>query len=103
MEIGVCSPSVVLLAVDPHETKPKSKRAGNCSTGLFLIPGNEETRGHGTVFFAKFWKQQLQELLQAATPRAFRGLTSKVSETLGSKAAVIGVNGDRPLVPQVQK
>ena len=35
---------------------------------LFLIPGSEETRGHGTTGMAKFWKQQLQELLQT-TPR----------------------------------
>ena len=35
---------------------------------LFLIPGSDETRGHGTTGMAKFWKQQLQELLQA-TPK----------------------------------
>jgi homoserine O-acetyltransferase/O-succinyltransferase len=33
---------------------------------LFLIPGSEETSGHGTVLAAKLWKQQLQEFLQAA-------------------------------------
>lgn len=37
---------------------------------LFLIPASEDTRGHGTVFFAKFWKQQLKELLQTAPRRA---------------------------------
>jgi hypothetical protein len=37
-------------------------------TGLPLIPASAETRGHGTTAFAKFWKQQLQELL-AAVPR----------------------------------
>ena len=36
---------------------------------LYLIPGSEETRGHGTTGMAKFWKGQLQELLQTA-PRA---------------------------------
>ena len=35
---------------------------------LFLIPGSDETRGHGTTGMAKFWKQQLQELLQG-TPK----------------------------------
>ena len=33
---------------------------------LYLIPGSEDTRGHGTTGMAKFWKQQLQELLQTA-------------------------------------
>src|SRR5260370_711278 len=33
---------------------------------LFLIPGSEDTSGHSTVYFAKFWKQQVQELLQTA-------------------------------------
>jgi homoserine O-acetyltransferase/O-succinyltransferase len=35
---------------------------------IYLIPGSEETRGHGTTLMAKFWKQQVQELLQT-TPR----------------------------------
>ena len=33
---------------------------------LFLIPASEETRGHGTIGMAKFWKGQLQELLVVA-------------------------------------
>jgi homoserine O-acetyltransferase/O-succinyltransferase len=33
---------------------------------LYLIPGSEETRGHGTTGMAKFWKGQLQELLAGA-------------------------------------
>ena len=37
---------------------------------LFLIPASEETRGHGTTGMAKFWKQQIQELLQSAPRRA---------------------------------
>ena len=32
---------------------------------FFLIPASEDTRGHLTTVFAKFWKQQLQEFLQA--------------------------------------
>ena len=35
---------------------------------LLLIPASSETRGHGTTGMAKFWKQQVQDLL-AATPR----------------------------------
>ena len=31
---------------------------------LFLIPASEDTRGHLTTIFAKFWKRQLQEFLQ---------------------------------------
>ena len=33
---------------------------------LFLIPASEETRGHGTTGMAKFYRQPLAELLQAA-------------------------------------
>ena len=36
---------------------------------LFLIPGSEDTFGHSTTGFAKFWKQQLQEFLQTAPRR----------------------------------
>jgi homoserine O-acetyltransferase/O-succinyltransferase len=36
---------------------------------LYLIPASEDTRGHGTTGMAKFWKQQLQELLQTAPKR----------------------------------
>jgi homoserine O-acetyltransferase len=35
---------------------------------VYLIPASEETRGHLTTGFAKFWKRELQDLLQA-TPR----------------------------------
>ena len=36
---------------------------------LFLIPASEDTRGHLTAAFAKFWKQQLQDLLATASRR----------------------------------
>jgi homoserine O-acetyltransferase len=39
---------------------------------LFLIPASEDTSGHGTVYFAKFWKQQVQELLQTPGLRKLR-------------------------------
>ena len=44
------------------------KRVKNAT--LFLIPASEETRGHGTTGMAKFWKQQIQGLLQSAPRRA---------------------------------
>lgn len=37
---------------------------------LYLIPASEETRGHGTTAFAKFYKTQLQELLRSTPERA---------------------------------
>jgi len=36
---------------------------------LHLIPSSEDTRGHGTAFFAKFWKQQVQDVLLTAPRR----------------------------------
>jgi homoserine O-acetyltransferase len=33
---------------------------------LHLIPASDETRGHGTTGLARFWKQQLADLLQTA-------------------------------------
>ena len=35
----------------------------------YLIPGSEETRGHGTLGNAKFWMPQLEQLLQTAPHR----------------------------------
>ena len=37
---------------------------------LHLIPASEDTRGHGTTGMAKFYAQQLRELLQTAPQRA---------------------------------
>ena len=39
------------------------------SARLFLIPGSEDTFGHGTTGFAKFWKQQVRDLLDTAPRR----------------------------------
>ena len=39
------------------------------SARLFLIPASEDTRGHLTTVFAKFWKQQVQDLLKTAPRR----------------------------------
>jgi homoserine O-acetyltransferase len=38
------------------------------SARLLLVPASEDTRGHLTVGFAKFWKQQLAQVLEE-TPR----------------------------------
>jgi homoserine O-acetyltransferase len=38
---------------------------------LYLIPASEETRGHGTTGFAKFYTKQLEQFL-AAVPAAVR-------------------------------
>ena len=35
---------------------------------LFLIPASDQTAGHGTTGQARFWKKELEQLLQA-TPR----------------------------------
>jgi homoserine O-acetyltransferase len=48
-----------LGTVERELTRVKSGR-------LYLIPASDETRGHGTTALARFWKQQLQELLQSA-------------------------------------
>ena len=68
----------VLLAINaaddernPPETglmERELKRVKNAR--LYLIPASDDTRGHGTTGMAKFWKQQVQELLQAAARRA---------------------------------
>jgi homoserine O-acetyltransferase len=48
-------------------TEAAIKRVKNAK--LYLIPASTETRGHLTTGDAKFYKQQLQELLQTAPPR----------------------------------
>jgi homoserine O-acetyltransferase len=55
---------------NPPETgimERELKRAKNAR--LFLIPASEDTRGHLTTGFAKFWQQPVQELLQTAPRR----------------------------------
>ena len=37
---------------------------------MYLIPGSEDTRGHGTTGMARFWKHKVDELLQTAPRRA---------------------------------
>jgi homoserine O-acetyltransferase len=55
---------------NPPETgimERELKRIKNAK--LMMIPASEDTRGHGTTFFAKFWKQQVQDLLRTAPRR----------------------------------
>jgi homoserine O-acetyltransferase/O-succinyltransferase len=55
---------------NPPETgimERELKRVKNAR--LFLIPASEETRGHRTTGFARFWKQPVQELLENAPRR----------------------------------
>lgn len=56
---------------DPPETGIMDRELKRVPNGkLYLIPASTETRGHGTVVMAKFWKQQLQEFLATAPHRA---------------------------------
>ena len=55
---------------NPPETglmERELKRIPNAK--LLLIPGSEETRGHGTTAMAKFWKKELEALLKSAPKR----------------------------------
>jgi len=67
----------VLLAINaaddernPPETGIMERELKRIRQGrLHLIPASEDTRGHGTTGMAKFWKQQVQELLTTAPRR----------------------------------
>lgn len=55
---------------NPPETGVMEREMKRVKNGrLYLIPASPDTRGHGTTGTAKFWKQQLQEFLQAAPRR----------------------------------
>jgi homoserine O-acetyltransferase/O-succinyltransferase len=55
---------------NPPETGVTEDAMKRVSHGrLYLIPASESTSGHGTTANARFYKQQLQELLQAAPQR----------------------------------
>lgn len=73
----ISAPLLAINAADDERNPPELgimerelKRVKNGR--LLLIPASEETRGHGTTGMAKFWKKELQELLQSA-PRRSRG------------------------------
>ena len=55
---------------NPPETGLLERELKRVKNGkLYLIPESEDTRGHGTTGMARFWKQQLQDFLQAAPRR----------------------------------
>ena len=55
---------------NPPETGMMERELKRMKNGrLYLIPASDETRGHGTTAMAKFYKQQLQDFLQAAPKR----------------------------------
>jgi homoserine O-acetyltransferase len=55
---------------NPPETGIMERELKRVKHGrLYLIPASEDTGGHGTVGRAKFWKRQLQDLLQSAPSR----------------------------------
>lgn len=57
-------------ARDPPETGLMERGIKRLKNGrLHLVPASEETTGHGTTGLARFYKQQLQEFLQAAPKR----------------------------------
>ena len=69
--------TAALLAIIPWMTSAIRRRLGimereikRVKNGkLYMIPASDDTRGHGTTANAKFWKQQLQELLEKAPRR----------------------------------
>lgn len=69
----ITAPLLAINSADDERNPPETglmtealKRVKNGS--LLLIPGSDQTAGHGTTAQAKFWKQELQALLQR-TPR----------------------------------
>jgi homoserine O-acetyltransferase len=56
---------------NPPETGIMEREIKRVKGGrLYVIPASEDTRGHGTTAMAKFWQQQLRELLATAPRRA---------------------------------
>ena len=55
---------------NPTETGIMEREIKRVKNGkLYLIPASDDTRGHGTTGMAKFYKQQLKELLDTAPRR----------------------------------
>jgi len=55
---------------NPPETGITERAFKRVKNGrLYLIPASEETRGHGTTGMAKFWKEELRQLLQVVPRR----------------------------------
>ena len=70
---------------NPPETGIMERELKRVKNGkLYLIPASDETRGHGTTCLAKFWKQQVRELLETAPCWSMPGPRSAMHK---SKAA----------------
>jgi homoserine O-acetyltransferase len=55
---------------NPPETGITERALKRVKNGrLYLIPASEDTRGHGTTGMAKFWKEELRQLLQVVPRR----------------------------------
>ena len=66
---------LVINAADDERNPPETGLIENALKRVkngrqHLIPASDETRGHGTTGMAKFYKQQLEELLKTAPQRA---------------------------------
>jgi homoserine O-acetyltransferase len=66
---------LVINAADDERNPPETGLMENAikrvkNGRLHLIPASDETRGHGTTGMAKFYKQQLEELLRTTPQRA---------------------------------
>jgi homoserine O-acetyltransferase/O-succinyltransferase len=74
---GLARISAALLAINsaddernPPETGITERAIERVKNGrLYLIPASDQTRGHGTTGMAKFYSQQLRELLDTAPQR----------------------------------
>lgn len=54
---------------NPPELGIRDREIKRVKSGrVLLIPGSDQTCGHGTAFQAKFWKAELTNLLQSAPP-----------------------------------
>jgi homoserine O-acetyltransferase/O-succinyltransferase len=49
---------------NPPETGIMERELKRIKNARLFLPASEDTRGHLTTIFAKFWKRQLQEFLQ---------------------------------------
>jgi homoserine O-acetyltransferase len=66
---------LAINAADDERNPPESGLMENAikrvkNGRLHLIPASDETRGHGTTGMARFYKQQLEDLLRTAPRRA---------------------------------
>jgi homoserine O-acetyltransferase len=71
----ITAPVLVINSADDERNPPETGLTEQAlkrvkSARYLLIPASEETRGHGTTSFAKFYKQPLGEFLAAVPQKA---------------------------------